>query len=362
MTQEVASWPRAVAESTGHLEGVTACERGIALSGWVGSNEGKISDLEATALGCTRELAELQLNLESAHLPRFFPSLEGAERANFRAIMVLSAEERDALRGQLVALTPLLEGRVARTLLNTFESRLRRPSQEELASVGVPNLNVGFEFLDYFIQMAGLRPDEDVLDVGCGMGRMAFPLVHYLGASARYEGFDVVESYIQVANDLTQDIPNFHFRTLDIANSFYNPDGSVSADNLDFPYEDESFDFAFLASVFTHLRPTAVRHYLEELRRVLRPGARCLISAFLLDDEVFGLIEAGKSVRKPIHPEGECFVENPVSPETAVGYPEALLTGWAVERGFARRGHFPGLWCGRRHFTSFQDILMLERS
>jgi len=44
---------------------------------------------------------------------------------------------------------------------------------------------IGLEFLRHFIGIGGLEPNERVLDVGCGIGRMAIPLTRYLGA----EGF-----------------------------------------------------------------------------------------------------------------------------------------------------------------------------
>jgi len=36
--------------------------------------------------------------------------------------------------------------------------------------------NTGKEFLHYFVKLAGLKPDDKVLDIGCGIGRMAVPL------------------------------------------------------------------------------------------------------------------------------------------------------------------------------------------
>jgi cyclopropane fatty-acyl-phospholipid synthase-like methyltransferase len=42
----------------------------------------------------------------------------------------------------------------------------------------------GKEFLRYFVDLAGLKPDQAVLDVGCGKGRMAVSLTHYLSRRA----------------------------------------------------------------------------------------------------------------------------------------------------------------------------------
>src|SRR2546423_10702802 len=49
----------------------------------------------------------------------------------------------------------------------------------------------GDEFLAHFIELGGLQPGERVLDVGCGIGRMARPLAGDLGADGSYDGFDV---------------------------------------------------------------------------------------------------------------------------------------------------------------------------
>ena len=38
---------------------------------------------------------------------------------------------------------------------------------------------IGNKFLQYFIDFGGLKPDDSVLDCGCGVGRMAIPLTKY---------------------------------------------------------------------------------------------------------------------------------------------------------------------------------------
>ena len=35
---------------------------------------------------------------------------------------------------------------------------------------------IGFEFLRYFVDIGELKPTDSVLDMGCGIGRMALPM------------------------------------------------------------------------------------------------------------------------------------------------------------------------------------------
>src|ERR1700730_7662335 len=47
----------------------------------------------------------------------------------------------------------------------------------------------GMEFRRLFTEYGGLKPDHKVLDIGCGIGRMAGPLTSYLSAQGEYQGF-----------------------------------------------------------------------------------------------------------------------------------------------------------------------------
>ena len=42
----------------------------------------------------------------------------------------------------------------------------------------------GEKFLGYFQELCGLKPNHAVLDVGCGIGRMAVPLTRFLNEKA----------------------------------------------------------------------------------------------------------------------------------------------------------------------------------
>src|SRR5436853_5461052 len=113
-------------------------------------------------------------------------------------------------------------------------------------------LGIGREFLEYFIKLGNLRPSDRVLDVGAGLGRMAIPLTQYLSKRGRYEGFDAVKLGVEWCQErISRTYPNFRFRFADIHNTCYNPEGQIKAQDFKFPYADGSFDFVFLASVFT---------------------------------------------------------------------------------------------------------------
>jgi SAM-dependent methyltransferase len=346
-------------DTVGLVEHVSIEAGTVRLSGWIHSYGAAVRGFELRWGSRVRE-ADVSLGLEHRDLPRFYPALPGADRAAFRVVVPVSAAERAALRGELIELTPLLESGRGRRLFALAEPRLAPPSPDELGLVS-HNLPIAFEFLAHFVDLAGLGRDDDVVDIGCGVGRMAFALAHHLSPAAHYEGFDVVPRFHEVAEKRFADLPNFRFVQVDAANGYYNPDGGLTAAELSFPYPDGSFDFAFLSSVFTHLRPPEVRHYLDEIRRVLRPGGRCLASFFLLDEEARDAVACKRATPALAHALEECFAEDPARPETAIGYGDDVALPWIEDR-FRIDGVYPGSWCGRARFTSYQDLVAFRRA
>jgi len=132
---------------------------------------------------------------------------------------------------------------------------------------------VGEEFFKHFVELGGLKKSDNVLDVGSGIGRMAIPLINYLDSNSRYEGIDIVQSGISWSKkNITTKYPNFNFLLADIYNKAYNPKGRFKASEYKFPFEDSSFDFVFLTSVFTHMLPKDLENYLMQISRVLING------------------------------------------------------------------------------------------
>lgn len=234
------------------------------------------------------------------------------------------------------------------------------PPKGKIFFGGGPFNEIGEEFFRHFVELGGLKPDERVLDLGCGIGRMAVPLTQYLSKRGSYEGFDVFPKGISWCQEnITPRYPNFRFRVADICNKEYNPGGRFAASEYKLPYDDASFDFAFLTSVFTHLLPDEVENYLSEIRRVLVSRGRCLASFFLLNEESLGCIRSGSSTINFRHDFGEYRTKNASRPEAAIAYPEGFIRDLYAEHGLSivEPIHY-GSWPGREDFLSYQDIVV----
>jgi SAM-dependent methyltransferase len=106
----------------------------------------------------------------------------------------------------------------------------------------------------------GLQKQHCVADVGCGSGRLTLPLSKWL--TGAYIGSDVVPDLLDHAKRHA-DRPDWIFGL---------------ADGFKIAAEDETVDFVCFFSVFTHLLHEQTYLYLEDAKRVLKPGGRIIFS------------------------------------------------------------------------------------
>ncbi|MCL1470958.1 class I SAM-dependent methyltransferase [Argonema antarcticum] len=362
--------PTQLVQMRGNIDKAVIEDNVLLLIGWAASvNAGPVESLRVSYSGKEFTDFEMAFGIKSPDVKEIFPNLECGQKSRFRIRIPLNLEEQQQIRDSLIVVTPLFKEGEGGTILYLLEPSLPLPSEDDselMIWIGSNALDTfsrtAIEFLGYFLEMAALKPTDSVLDVGCGMGRIAYTLAYYLAPTTRYEGFDIMEPLIQWAhNNITPRFPNFNFRRVDIYNKLYNHNGTLQATEFVFPYEDESFDFVFLGSVFTHIPACEVRHYLEEIYRVLKLGGRCLCTVFMHNEESAKLIAAGKSSANLVHEIDDYFATSLDMPEMFTGFKEDLLLEWICDRGFTVKGKYYGLWCGRSEHTSYQDILILHK-
>lgn len=221
----------------------------------------------------------------------------------------------------------------------------------------------GDEFLHLFTEYGGLRTGDRVLDVGCGIGRMARPLTTFLDADAgaRYDGLDVNRDGIGWCRRRYRRHEHFRFQVADLFNTRYNPHGQFRAGEYRFPYHDDLFDFVLLTSVLTHLLPEECEHYLAECARVLAPGGNLFATFFLLNDVSRHLIADGRAGLEFIDPEEPVSIVDEDVPEEAVAYAEDWVFETLRRHGLLLTSVQPGSWCGREEFVSFQDVVIATK-
>ena len=214
----------------------------------------------------------------------------------------------------------------------------------------------GEEFLGLFRQLVDLRAQDRVLDIGCGIGRMARVLVPVLRPPGSYDGFDIAQDGIRWCQAHYRDTPApFRFEHADVHNSVYNAAGRDTPETYRFPYGDDSFDLAIATSVFTHLLPKAADHYLAQAARVLAPKGRLFTTWFLTEGQ-----------DSPSHPfkrdpaTEPAATTDPAAPETAVAYPEAWLRERLDANGLELQAIHAGSWRSDTGLT-MQDVVVARR-
>jgi ubiquinone/menaquinone biosynthesis C-methylase UbiE len=222
---------------------------------------------------------------------------------------------------------------------------------------------VGAEFLGHFVRKGGLLPASRVLDIGCGIGRMAVPLTQYLDtATGSYRGIDPVAGGINwCQQNITAVYPNFEFRHLDIAHSLYNPKGEINGLELVLPFENQQFDFIIMTSVVTHLPDEEVSAYLREVKRVLAPGGRLFMTAFVADkvaqENPFNKRDARLGFQR--YDEGPCWFVPELPPLAAVAFDDGFLDTALMRAGLSIVTKSFGHWRGVAA-DHYQDLYVAE--
>jgi SAM-dependent methyltransferase len=247
---------------------------------------------------------------------------------------------------------PVISGTDTAIPLPPANLRLMSDSDEKFLASGVQ--------LATLLYRLGLEDDQEILDVGCSVGRLAIGLMAGTGFHGRYVGFDVMPRHVEWARQtLPKVAPNYHFRYVNVRNDRYNPKGDIEPADLRFPARSGGFHMASLFSIFTHFYKEDIALYLSELRRVLRPGGTVVATWFIYDESSYDA--ALHSVYPMTHRHDDVTIYNDAEdPLRAIAFHERAVREMIAEAGLELVAIEHGTWKGQPG-PEFQDVVVLRK-
>jgi demethylmenaquinone methyltransferase/2-methoxy-6-polyprenyl-1,4-benzoquinol methylase/phosphoethanolamine N-methyltransferase len=115
-------------------------------------------------------------------------------------------------------------------------------------------------FREWTVRLAGVRPGDAVLDVGCGTGNLAMAAKARAGAEGDVRGIDGAPEMVEVAR-----------RKAAAAKLGVEYEVAV-VENM--PFADATFDIVLSSLMLHHLPGDLKRQGIAEIARVLKPGGR----------------------------------------------------------------------------------------
>lgn len=220
----------------------------------------------------------------------------------------------------------------------------------------------GDDLLKNLISTCQLKPGHQVLDIGCGIGRLARPLTGFLDEKGRYEGFDIVKEGIEWCKKHYQKYSNFNFTHIPLQNDLYNLESEALAGKLMFPYPHSVFDLTALISVFTHMQPDEVENYLQEIARVLKTGGHCFATFFLITRNSEKFLDNAKNPFFP-HRYNNYFLHNNKVKNANIAYRYEFISMLAAKAGLSIQYHNEGWWAGKSQDAcmNFQDVVVMKK-
>ena len=225
-------------------------------------------------------------------------------------------------------------------------------------------LNQGKLQLELLKEEISLKPYDNILDIGSGVGRTAIALTSYLDERGSYAGFDVVKQGVDWCNSgIGKDFSNFNFKYISLFNDLYNTSKNSSLDFV-FPYNENSFSKIFTFSVFTHMQLEEIQHYFYQIERVITTGGLCFSTFFLYDSDDENYVATRKSFNFPVKGDDGFRLMNENVKSGNIAIHKDKLDEILKKAGLKRVKLIDGFWKDEVRTPSkreYQDIVVFKR-
>jgi SAM-dependent methyltransferase len=201
------------------------------------------------------------------------------------------------------------------------------------------------------LERYGLQSSSSVMEIGCGVGWLAYDLASRLDADGAYAGCDVSDVTIRwLDENFVPRLPNFRFDFLDVQNPRYRPRGKRKSHRARLPYPDRAFDIACAFNVFMHVDERGIEQYLREIARVVRADGVGLVTLKAIFDGDVGPTE-GKRAYVPIRP--GVYTRRPERHGWSMAYDDSLIRAMIDRSGLHLHACENGAW----HTTRPSDAI-----
>ena len=130
------------------------------------------------------------------------------------------------------------------------------------------------------VELAGVKPGDYVLEVGCGTGTLTLAVKRQAGPTGKAFGIDVIPGMIEASRR----------KAAEAHEEITFQEGSV--DNI--PFSADQFDVVICSFMIFHMSQETRCNGISEIQRVLKPGGRLLLLDLVLPPQPFQRMIARK--------------------------------------------------------------------
>lgn len=113
------------------------------------------------------------------------------------------------------------------------------------------------------VELAGIKPGDYVLEVGCGTGTLTLAAKQQAGPTGRVFGIDIIPGMIEASKR----------KAAEAQEEITFQEGSIDK----IPFTENTFDVVMCSFMIFHMSEETRRKGIAEIHRVLKPGGRLMI-------------------------------------------------------------------------------------